>query len=76
MLEKIKSDIIGLSMSTLFVWSTIIILYFNGQNPLKITILIVSAIILPILLLVNISAYKNRLEFEKRNKNNNDNNIQ
>jgi len=52
-----KTDIIGISISTVFIWSAIFILYIcdKGQS----SILIAAGIILPILLIINIFSYNN-----------------
>jgi uncharacterized membrane protein YhdT len=67
MLKKIKSDIIGLSILTVIVWSFVVILYFLGKNPLEVPMLIVAGILFPIILLMYIYVYIKQL------KSNNDN---
>ena len=68
MLKQVKNQVIGISISTLIVWSFIVILYLCGKNPLDAQILMVAGIILPVLLLFNIYLYNLYLNDEKKNQ--------
>ena len=56
-MKKIKYDIIGLSISSFFVWIVIVIL--SICDKVQSSILIAAGIILPILLIINIFSYNN-----------------